>query len=92
MFTLWLFEPSAKKCFNLFFSLASVAGTAEPIYGPEAFHSVAKQESSNPSNQITKEDMRWNVLEATSVETQTFYLSADSGHHGLVQVIYSNVA
>lgn len=73
-------------------TLATVAGTAEPIYGPEAFHSVAKQESSNPSNEITKEDMRWNVLEATSVETQTFYLSADSGHHGLVQVIYSNVA
>ncbi|CAZ82347.1 unnamed protein product [Tuber melanosporum] len=73
-------------------TLATVAGTAEPIYGPEAFHSVVKQESLNPSNEIAKEDMKWNVLETTSVETQTFYLAADSGHHGLVQVIYSNVA
>ncbi|PWW79981.1 oxidative stress survival, Svf1-like protein [Tuber magnatum] len=73
-------------------TLATVAGTAEPIYGSEAFHSVAEGESLNPSNEITKEDMRWNVLETTSVETQTFYLTADSGHHGLVQIIYSNVA
>ena len=73
-------------------SLATVAGTAEPIYGPEAFHSVADQEKLNPSHDANLEDMKWNALESTSVETQTFYLMADSGHHGMVQVIYSNVA
>ncbi|KAL7266121.1 putative cell survival pathways protein [Rhizina undulata] len=73
-------------------TLASVAGTAEPIYGPEAFHSVAKQEGSNPTYELTTEDLQWNILEATSAETQTFYLIADSGHTGMVQIIYSNVA
>lgn len=31
-------------------------------------------------------------MESTCVETQTFYLTADSGHLAMVQVIYSNVA
>jgi len=31
-------------------------------------------------------------MDSTNVETQTFYLTADSGHQGMIQVIYSNVA
>ena len=31
-------------------------------------------------------------MDTTNVETQTFYVMADNGHIGMVQVIYSNVA
>jgi len=36
--------------------------------------------------------MKWAVMDTTNVETQTFYVMADNGHIGMVQVIYSNVA
>ncbi|KAF1817131.1 survival factor 1 [Eremomyces bilateralis CBS 781.70] len=69
--------------------IANVAGTQEPEYGPEAFHSVAKQEG--PFRETVKEDFKWEALESTCVETQTFYLLADNGHVAICQVIYSNV-
>ncbi|KAI5805000.1 oxidative stress survival, Svf1-like protein [Geopyxis carbonaria] len=72
--------------------LSTVAGTAEPIYGPEALHSVATQEDQNPTYESPPEDLHWLTPESTSAETQTFYLEADSGYYGIVQVIYSNVA
>lgn len=72
--------------------MSAALGTAEPIYGPEALRSVAAQESQNPTHELTKDDLKWHALDTTSAETQTFYLEAESGHHGLVQVIYSNVA
>lgn len=74
------------------FRISAAFGTAEPIYGPEALRSVAIQESENPTYELTKEDLTWHALETTSAETQTFYLEADSGHCGIVQLIYSNVA
>ena len=73
-------------------SLANVAGTQEPIYGPEAIHSVAKQAKETPYSELTKDDLRWVAMESTSVETEVFYCMADSGHIGVAQVIYSNVA
>lgn len=73
-------------------ALSSVAGTAEPIYGPEAFHSVAKTEDQNPEYEITPEDLKWQVLETTCAETATFYIESDSGYLVMVQAIYSNVA
>lgn len=72
--------------------MSAALGTAEPVYGATAIRSVAAQESQNPTYELTKEDLKWNVLDTTSAETQTFYLEAESGHHGFVQVIYSNVA
>ncbi|KAI9679377.1 MAG: putative cell survival pathways protein [Caeruleum heppii] len=72
--------------------VANVAGTREPIYGPSAIRSVAKQAETTPYTEIAKEDLRWTALDSTSVETQTFYINADSGHMGMVQLIYSNVA
>jgi hypothetical protein len=72
------------------FSVASVAGTAEPVYGPEAIQSVAKQTA--PYTLLSKQDEKW-INPATSfVETQTFYLLSDAGHIGFVQTIYSNVS
>ena len=73
-------------------TLANVAGTAEPIYGPSAVQSVAVQAETTPYTELTKQDLQWAAMESTSVETQSFYLMADSGHIGLAQVIYSNVA
>ena len=69
-----------------------MAGTAEPIYGPSALQSVSKQAESTPYTELRKEDLRWVAMDSTCVETQTFYMMADSGHIGLAQVIYSNVA
>lgn len=73
-------------------ALANVAGTQEPIYGPSAVQSVAEQTKETSYTELTKADMRWTAMESTSVETQSFYLMADSGHVALAQVIYSNVA
>lgn len=72
--------------------LANVAGTQEPIYGASAIQSVAKQAETTPYSKLTKEDLKWAAMDSTSVETQSFYLMAESGHIGLAQVIYSNVA
>ncbi|KAE9984350.1 hypothetical protein EG328_008835 [Venturia inaequalis] len=71
--------------------LANVAGTQEPIYGPTAIQPV-KSTDQVPYTEITKEDLKWKALSSTSVETQTFYFTTDSGHIAFAQVIYSNVA
>ncbi|BCR88635.1 survival factor 1 family protein [Aspergillus chevalieri] len=72
-------------------TLASVAGTQEPIYGPEAIQSVAKQTEATRYTELTKEDLRWRALQYTNVETQTFYAMGDNGTLAMVQVIYSNI-
>ncbi|KAI9826065.1 MAG: putative cell survival pathways protein [Thelocarpon impressellum] len=71
--------------------VANVAGTPEPEYGPEAIRSVADQAKTVPYTELTKDDLRWVAMQSTCVETQSFYLMADSGHLGMAQVIYSNV-
>jgi len=73
-------------------TLANVAGTQEPIYGPDAIQPVTKQAQDTPYTELTKDDLRWAVMDSTCVETQTFYLLSDSGLFGMAQVIYSNVA
>lgn len=72
--------------------LADVAGTKEPIYGPEAIHSVGEQAKTTPYTELTRDDMKWVAMSTTSVETQSFYFMSDSGHLALAQVIHSNVA
>lgn len=72
--------------------LADVAGTQEPIYGPEAIQTVTKQaETERPYTELKKEDLKWTVLDHSCVETQTFYMHSDKGQLGMAQVIYSNV-
>jgi hypothetical protein len=44
-----------------------------------------------PFTELTREDLRWEVMDSTNVETKTFYMTADSGKLGLVQIIFSNV-
>ncbi|KAI4246736.1 MAG: hypothetical protein L6R40_001765 [Gallowayella cf. fulva] len=70
----------------------NVAGTQEPIYGPSAIQSVAKQAETTPYTEVQPDHLKWLAMESTCVETQTFYLMADSGHIGMAQAIYSNVA
>jgi hypothetical protein len=72
--------------------MANVAGTQEPIYGPSAIKSVAEQTGKTPYTEITREHLKWEAMASTSVETQSFYLMADSGHLALAQIIHSNVA
>lgn len=72
--------------------MADVAGTQEPIYGPSAIQSVAKQAETTPYTELKREDLQWEAMNSTNVETQTFYLMADNGHLAFVQIIYSNVA
>ncbi|KAI9728164.1 MAG: putative cell survival pathways protein [Chrysothrix sp. TS-e1954] len=72
--------------------LANVAGTQEPIYGPSAIQTVTDQAKDVPYTELRKEHLKWRAMESTNVETQTFYITSDSGHIGLAQVIYSNVA
>jgi len=79
-------------CIWLTPSLASVAGTAEPIYGPEALQPVTVQEDQNPKYEFDSKDVKWLALDSTCAETETFYIEADSGHYVMIQVIYSNVA
>jgi len=69
-----------------------VAGTQEPIYGPSAIQSVAKQAETTPYTELTKKDLKWIAMDSTSVETQCFYFMADTGHIAMCQVLYSNVA
>lgn len=72
--------------------LANVAGTQEPIYGPSAIKSVAEEAETTPYSELTRDDLKWQAMDSTCVETQVFYLMSDSGHLGMAQVIYSNVA
>jgi len=71
--------------------LANVAGTPEPIYGESAIQSVAKQAETTPYTELTKDYLKWDAMDSICVETQIFYLMAESGHIAWVQVIYSNV-
>ena len=68
-----------------------MVGTEEPIYGPSAIQSVAKQAETIPYTELTNDDLRWTNMQSTSVESQQFYSFADSGHIALTQIIHSNV-
>lgn len=69
-----------------------MAGTQEPEYGPSAIRSVAKEAEEVPYTELGRDDFKWQELETTNVETQTFYFFTDGGEIGIAQVIYSNVA
>lgn len=72
--------------------LANVAGTQEPIYGPEAIQPVTKQTEETPYTELAKDHLQWEVMDSTCAATQTWYFTADGGHLGMAQIIYSNIA
>jgi len=69
----------------------NAVGITEPVYGPSAIQSVAGQAKDTPYTEMKKEDNRWEVMDSTNVESKAFYLTSDSGHLGMAQIIYSNV-
>ncbi|KAI6085350.1 oxidative stress survival, Svf1-like protein [Hypoxylon rubiginosum] len=73
-------------------TLADVAGTEEPIYGPSAIRSVAEDAKTTPYTELTRNDQKWDVMTSTCVESQVFYFMSDNGYIAFAQVIYSNVA
>ena len=77
---------------NPCYRIASVAGTAEPIYGPEAFQSVlTRTKAENPVSELTPDDYKWTLPEQSHVETSTFYITAETGHAMMCQIIHSKV-
>lgn len=66
-------------------------GITDRTYGPSAIQSVEEQSKEKPWTQVTKDDMKWEVMGSTCVETKTFYILSDEGKLGMAQVIYSNV-
>lgn len=72
--------------------LADAVGTEEPIYGSSAITPVTLQAYTTPYTELTREDLRWATPEVTCVETQSFYITADSGHLIMVQLIYNDIA
>jgi len=72
-------------------SLADVAGTQEPEYGPSAIQPVTKQAELQSYTELSPEHLKWLAMESTCVETQAFYFMTDEGMTGMAQVIYSNV-
>lgn len=52
---------------------------------------MAEQTKETPYTELTKNDMKWECMDSTNVETKTFYMLSDEGRVGMVQVIYSNV-
>lgn len=76
----------------IYFRIASVAGTAEPVYGQEAFQSViTRTKDRNPVSEVTPEDYSWSLPDQSHVETSTFYINTESGHHVMSQIIHSKV-
>jgi len=66
-------------------------GITEPIYGPSAIQSVTEQTKHTPYTELTKDDLAWERMDTTNVETKTFYMLSDEGRVGMAQIIYSNV-
>ena len=66
-------------------------GITDANYGPSAIQSVATQTTEIPYTELKKDDLAWECMDSTCVETKTFYMISDDGRIGLAQVIYSNV-
>lgn len=71
--------------------LANVVGTEEPEYGPTAIQPVTNQIAKVPYSTLSRDDLKWRVMDTTNVETQTFYFMGDDGTTSMAQLIYSNV-
>ncbi|KAK7418750.1 putative cell survival pathways protein [Neonectria punicea] len=71
--------------------IAYVAGTQEPVYGPEALRSVAVEAEETPFTELKREDLTWAAMQSTCVETQIFYAYSKAGHVAFFEIIYSNV-
>lgn len=69
-----------------------MAGTQEPEYGPSAIRSVSQEAATTPYTELNRNDLKWQELDTTNVETQTFYFFTEGGKIAWAQVIYNNIA
>lgn len=72
--------------------VAAITGSAEPVYGQEAIHSITNTVTPETAyTELDAEDYKWIAPEwGSNVETQTFYIATDSGHMCFAQIIHSN--
>jgi hypothetical protein len=72
--------------------VAAITGSQEPVYGEEAIHSICKTVTPETAySELDASDYAWIAPEwGSNVETQTFYIAADSGHICFAQIIHSN--
>ncbi|EME40779.1 hypothetical protein DOTSEDRAFT_74353 [Dothistroma septosporum NZE10] len=66
-------------------------GLTDANHGPEGIQSVAKQVEQTPFTELTRDDVKWELVNGTNVETKTFYVIGDNGKIGLLSLIYSDV-
>lgn len=52
---------------------------------------MSQQTRDTQWTEALKDDLRWEAMDSTNVETKTFYMTTGDGKLGLVQIIYSNV-
>ncbi len=72
--------------------VANVAGTQEPIYGPSAIRSVAEEAKTTPYTELTRDDLKWQTPDSTSVENAVLLLYDGRRCARVCQIIFSNVA
>ncbi|ORY81328.1 Svf1-like-domain-containing protein [Protomyces lactucae-debilis] len=72
--------------------VAAITGSQEPVYGEEAIHSICATVTPETAyTELDASDYAWIAPEwGSNVETQTFYIAADSGHVCFAQIIHSN--
>jgi len=56
------------------------------------FQSVVDETQETPYTLATRDDFKWQMLDVSCVETQTFYVFTKLGHIVMIQVIYSNTS
>ena len=69
-----------------------MAGTQEPEYGPSAIRSVSQEATTVSHTELGRNDLKWQELDTTNVETQIFYFFTDGGRIASAQIIYNNIA
>lgn len=69
-----------------------LAGAEEPMYGSSAIRPVGLQTGIVPYTELVREDLKWQAMTSSSVETQTFYITTEDDHIIMIQASYGNVA
>ena len=72
--------------------MAAITGSAEPIYGEGAIHSITNTVTAGTAyTELSEDDYKWVAPDwGSNVETQTFYCATDSGRTCFAQIIHSN--
>ncbi|QIW94580.1 hypothetical protein AMS68_000098 [Peltaster fructicola] len=66
-------------------------GLTDKHHGAAALRSVKEQTLETPYTELTTQDQRWELMNSTCLEMQTFYVTTDDGTIAIIDVVYSNV-